>query len=209
MSFVKWDSLFVPVLISIWLLFIPSVSLSTPIQGNLGEPVLGGGMWVVEDGEVTAEYVSKNARYSHHLYLIRPTGEDLLIFDSTVDAIGSTVSLGRFDSSTELIFRLFAFYTAPNLIVRDNFFSGPAERNRDGVAHALAVTIFDELSSQYITEVAFEDLYGGGDQDYNDFVFQLTNIRDPLPPAAVSEPSSLALIGMGIACLSFVGWRAV
>jgi hypothetical protein len=40
--------------------------------------------------------------------------------------------------------------------------------------------------------VGFEDLYGGGDLDYNDFMFSLTNVVDP--PELVPEPSILMLL---------------
>ncbi len=68
------------------------------------------------------------------------------------------------------------------------------ESNDDGLAHALATTILDEAGT-YITTVGFEDLLGGGDLDFNDFEFRLTNVIDPV---LVAAPPVLALGLLGL-----------
>ena len=66
-----------------------------------------------------------------------------------------------------------------------------------------------------LTQVGFEDLYGGGDQDYNDLVFEFSNTTTGEHPEgensgeekliANPEPSTIVLFGSGI--LGLGAWR--
>jgi hypothetical protein len=47
--------------------------------------------------------------------------------------------------------------------------------------------------------IAFEDLYGGGDKDYNDFVVGVSDVTsNGLAVAAAPEPGTLLLLGSGL-----------
>lgn len=51
--------------------------------------------------------------------------------------------------------------------------------------------------------LAFEDEFGG-DDDYQDAVIKLESVQ-PIHP--MPEPSTIALLGLGITCLGFFNWR--
>jgi hypothetical protein len=73
---------------------------------------------------------------------------------------GYTVDLGTF-SPGELMFKL----TSPEAYT---YYTGPADRNPDNVVHALI-----ERLSPASAQIQWEDLYGGGDLDYNDCVVDI------------------------------------
>lgn len=76
--------------------------------------------------------------------------------------------------------------------------------NPDGLQHAMAYYYNDLLV------VGFEDLWGGGDKDYNDTVFVIDvgkdNARALAGIASVPEPSGVAAL-FGIATVGFLKSR--
>lgn len=177
-----------------------------PAQANLIDStildteILGGRLFVAEDGkEVTATFLGSDAGYYNTLYLSSPrvSVDPLFIFDRDgifdqdgeriyhEDGEPTTLSLGSsFGAGEELIFSLYVKNTG------NTFYTGDSSRNLDDLAHASAITSL--VDGLYVTKVGFEDLYGGGDKDYNDFMFSLTNVVDP--PVRVPEPSILMLL---------------
>ena len=97
------------------------------------------------------------------------------------------------------------------LNTNQNFLVGPGARNADGLDHA---TVREGRSNTY---VAFEDLFGGGDRDYNDVVFRLSGVTTnftrptlPRPDARIgsaSAPTGLALMLTGIGLLALAHRR--
>ncbi|MFW6093114.1 MAG: DUF4114 domain-containing protein [Pseudomonadota bacterium] len=94
----------------------------------------------------------------------------------------------------------FGFYIHVGATER-TYYSHPS-LNGDGTDHALLFDTSDftdgvvSLAASDIV-IAWEDLWGGGDEDFNDMVVGLRGV------ATVSEPYSLSLLSLGILGLGF------
>lgn len=79
-----------------------------------------------------------------------------------------------------------------------NAYSAPATRNPDQLDHVVSFVLPD---SPYLI-IGFEDLFGGGDRDYNDVVFAVdigaANLQRLI---STPEPGTLAIL---LGCLSWV-----
>jgi hypothetical protein len=167
-----------------------------PLPSNPNTWAIGGSIIVAADGNVEARFEGETAGYDNYLYLAVPgtygPGNVIFFNHGAIPGV-STVDLGYYTAGTELIFRLYVANTG------DNWYSGPAFRNYDGLGHAAVTTVGGR------TWVGFEDLYGGGDRDYDDTVFSFDNTRST---SSVPEGSAtLPLLGFGLSALGLMGWR--
>lgn len=84
-----------------------------------------------------------------------------------------------FKTGDELVFGIFVTNTS------HTYFMGDGPRNPDGIAHAnLTVT------APNVATVGFEDLYGGGDRDFDDNVFGFAGGIAPTPPPPPPPPNT-------------------
>jgi hypothetical protein len=100
---------------------------------------------------------------------------------------GDFVDLGTFKSGTTLDF----FLIADGANGGKSAYAAPATRNPDRLDHVVAFALPD---SPYLI-IAFEDMFGGGDKDYNDVIFALdigrANIQNLI---STPEPQTWAIL---------------
>ena len=131
-----------------------------------------GGQLFATGGTVDIVVQSGTAALTSQLFLLRPDGtRDNIALNTEV---GKHVTVGPFRAGRELVFGITVLNGGPT------FFTGPASRNPDEIAHV------DVTETGVRTFLAgFEDKFGGGDRDYDDNVFQFTgNLEPDRPPLA-------------------------
>ncbi len=149
---------------------------------------LGGQIFVKESGTVAVTFAGSSASYTSTLFL-QGYGE---LFSSNV-ASGTTIELGGFQAGQVLTFSIFVQNTG------QTYYTGSGDLNADGVAHASVE------NTGVGTSVGFEDLYGGGDQDYNDVMFSFSNTNTETKLVQNPEPGTILLFGSGL--LGLGAWR--
>ncbi|MDX6718904.1 MAG: hypothetical protein QOJ63_1158 [Solirubrobacteraceae bacterium] len=123
-------------------------------------------------GDITIEARPATAGLVSELRLYAPDGSFTAI--ATNKEVGRTVTLPARPKNEELLFGI--FIASEN----DTFKMGPADRNPDGLAHAVV-----QKTGERQYDVGFEDLLNGGDRDYDDNTFRfsggLAPNRSPVP----------------------------
>ena len=173
--------------------FVRTLALAAAATFASGQALaaLGDDIIVAADGNVIVTFIGTSASHESALRL-GLGGTDF--FDNKTTPVGSTIDLGSFSAGTTLDIVL-------HVLTTGNFFhTGPAGGNPDGVAHANVV--YNYLGTPGLTFVGFEDIFGGGDFDYNDLEFTFTNIGTPVP-----EPETYALMLAGLGALAWMGRR--
>jgi hypothetical protein len=153
-------------------------------------PIIGGQIFVQNSGHVIATFMGSDAGFDNLLLLASPPNSLGVIFEGHVTPSGTMIDLGVFTAGTELIFEL-------NNQSGGIFFTGPANRNPDNLAHA----IVDDEFGPGLTSVGFEDIFGGGDFDYNDLQFTLSSVTTSVPDGG---STTAMLLGSAVLILVFL-----
>lgn len=150
-------------------------------------------LFTATTGEVVLTFLSKTASYSNDLFL--QGTPDAILNNQTANS-GTQYSLGSFQAGTELAFTMF---------VKDSgfaYYTGEAIKNPDSFIHAA----YDITSSQTLN-IGFEDIFGGGDKDYDDLVFSLSNVSVGPSISSVPEPETYGMFMFGLMLLGIVARR--
>ncbi|WP_297325741.1 DUF4114 domain-containing protein [Nitrosomonas sp.] len=147
-------------------------------------------------GEIGAYFYNQSASYTNTLSLlvngvITPESSAGVLNNHT-SSMGDFVSLGFVHAGDVLTFQL-------NVITTGNTLYSDSALNADGVNHVYSTSFFGDaaLGIPAGTYVGFEDIYDGGDFDYNDETFVFTNIS-PVP-----EPETYAMLLAGLGFIAF------
>lgn len=92
----------------------------------------------------------------------------------------------------------------------DGLFYSQALLNADGFDHFLTFPTFGSSGLPGVFDYVFgiEDLYGGGDEDYNDFVVGVTDVAPKeITTTSVPVPETAPLVAAGLAALGLVAMR--
>jgi len=161
------------------------------------------------DSDVRVYFVGEGAGYHNSLGFNDSgssidSGNPLLIFpdashwrrDTTEEYPvnpGDFVDIGSFTSGTSLDFFLIA--DGADNPIESRVFSTDISANQDGIQHVVSFAVED---SSYLI-LGFEDIYNGGDQDYNDLMFAVdigqANVQTLIETSAlVPEPEEIFMM---------------
>lgn len=145
--------------------------------------------------DVVVTYHGHSAGYKNRVFLDSFSTDYLFSNKELNKNIGYQVNLGQFSAGTLLDFRLSANH-------EKDYFMGMGTNNIDGLVHAGVDVNYNPANNEVL--IGFEDLYRGGDKDYNDMVFSVSNVSI----APVPEPSTLGLMFGGLGLVGLMAARA-
>jgi hypothetical protein len=152
-------------------------------------PIVGGQIFST-GGDVFVTVLASDAGYTSELWLFEPGTDTYIALNRD---LGTTVDLGFYASGVELVFGLYVRNTG------QTFYTGGASRNPDNVVHASVD------GGPGAATVGFEDLLGGGDNDFNDAVFSFIIVSPRI--AEIPEPTTLGLLGIALVGMSLAKRR--
>jgi hypothetical protein len=180
------------------------------------EGILGGNFYIVDpSAPVEFTFVTSHAGHTLELWVASgsyTTDVDAYSWQKIFTKEGNSVKATNYSidprfntysaTESEIIFRIY------DVTTKEYYYSGAASNNagsdEPGRAVAHAVSFYDYYGGQ--TLVGFEDLINGGDMDFDDIVFLVSNVRQT-PMTTVPEPGTHAMLLAGLGILGAVARR--
>lgn len=163
---------------------------------DVGTPAPANAFTADADGAITAYFFATDAGYTSQIGLwVNGVSTGLYGLTNHTSTYGDSFFLGNVFAGDELVFELKVLSTGTS-------WYSVATENPDSKNHTYSTDFGGFGLVPAGTYVAFEDLPGLGDVDYNDHQFVFTNVN------TVPEPLSIVLFGLGIAALGFARKRA-
>ncbi|WP_437870747.1 hypothetical protein [Sorangium sp. So ce363] len=147
-----------------------SGAASADVTNECGMPTIetddvGATLILTYDAAVQTKFCNGTAGFSSNVFVdtsYLPTSP-IYFATGNVTPVGNIVNIGAFPSGSELIFFIEVTDTG------DVFYSGPGSRNPDGLVHAFVKALSTPIGDEFY--IGFEDLFGGGDGDFDDIQF--------------------------------------
>lgn len=145
--------------------------------------VMGGKIFAT-GGDVEVTFLPGSAGFTSELRLFTADKSQFISIGTNTE-IGKVANLGSFAAGQELLFGIYVQNTG------NTFFMGEAARNADNIVH----NIVDEIAPGVIN-VGFEDLFRGGDFDFDDVRYQFRGGIDDTPTTSVPVPEPASVLGI-------------
>ena len=181
-----------------------SMSADTFSYSATGAEAVSSTFTAAKTGAITAYFFNSNAGYTSLIGVsINGASVGTWGLNNHTSTLAQSLVFGNVNAGDTIEFNLFVTDTNAT-------WSSNVSRNADHFNHVYATSFTGDGGIPAGTFVGFEDLFGGGDRDYNDIEFVFTNTASapvqaaPAAPA-VPEPASLSLLGLGLMALPV--WR--